>query len=442
MGTNETHREGDRVTRPQEIGEALYRRLSVDGAAALGHTRSANFDAVRAIAALMVLAAHAYAFSPSRPRAVESSVIVRSLSSGIALFFVLSGFLIAGPFLRSLLDGRRPPAAGRYALRRAARILPGYWVALIAGVALVTSSRLVDWWQVPLHASLMQNLVLGEPNRLLSVAWTLSIEAAFYIFVPIATFAVWRALRGRRLSLNQVAGGVLALGVASVAWLLITKAIVTPHAIATGELPRSSKLLGWVLPNYLYAFVPGALIYLGETSEAQARGGVWAGYRRAKERPELLAIGAILLLALSVTIVKTTHNAVVYSLHDVVLALGGGLGVMAFTGDGPRRRAAARLLAPIGLISYGIYLWHAVIRGALQQHALSWVPGVGGGIFAWPFQVAFLLGLTVPVALASWMWLERPLLRRTAAWDRRRRESRETPPSRTAGETTAAPAVV
>ena len=100
------------------------------------------------------------------------------------------------------------------------------------------------------------------------------------------------------------------------------------------------------------------------------------------------------------------------------------------------------MLAPIGLISYGIYLWHAVVRGALQAHALSWVPGVGGGYFAWPFQVAFLLALTVPLAAASWLFLERPLLRSTAEWDRRRREARETGrPHLARGETTGAPVV-
>jgi acetyltransferase len=430
---------GDRVTPLQELGERLYGRMSVDGAAALGHTRSSNLDAVRAIAALMVLAGHAYVFSVAHASEGEKSVVVKGLLSGIALFFVLSGFLISGPFLRALLDGRRPPAAGRYAIRRSARILPAYWVALVAGVALVTSSELAHWWQVPLHGSLMQNLAIGESGRLLFVAWTLSVEAMFYIFVPLAALAVWWFRRDKGVSLEALAAGVLILGIGSVAWLLGTSAIVTPDAIAAGDFPKSFRLLGWVLPNFLYAFAPGALIYLAETPEAQVRAGVWAFYRRLKAHPGTMAIGALAFLCLAVLLRGNAHSRLVYALHNVPLSLGGGLAVIAFMGEGPKRRAAARLLAPIGLISYGIYLWHAVVRGAVLKHAIGWVPGLHGGYGAWPFQIAFLLILTVPLALASWLLIERPLLRRTSAWDRRRRAPRA--PDRGSGERTAAPVV-
>jgi peptidoglycan/LPS O-acetylase OafA/YrhL len=425
----------DRITPLQAVGERLYGRMSVDGAAALGHKRSGNLDAVRAIAALMVLAGHAYLFSATKATAGEKSVVVKGLLSGIALFFVLSGFLIAGPFLRALLDGRRPPAPGRYATRRAARILPAYWVALAAAIALVTSGQLTHWWQLLLHVSLTQNLAADEPTRLLFVAWTLSVEAMFYVFVPLVTFAVWWAVRGKRVSLERLAAGVLALGIASVAWLLITAAAASPH-------DDTVRLIGWALPNFLYAFVPGALIYLAETPEANARGGIWARYRRVREHPEALVLGAVAFLCVGVWLRVSAHNRMVFALHDVPLAIGGGMGVLAFVGDGPRRRAAARLLAPIGLISYGIYLWHAVVRDALERHALSWVPGHGAGWASWPFQIVFLLALTVPLALASWLLLERPLLRRTAAWDRRRREDRGAAPvHEQPAETTAAPVV-
>jgi acetyltransferase len=404
----------DRITRPQAIGEALYGRLSVDGAAALEHRRSANFDAVRAIAALMVLGGHAYVFSSPG----HTTFLVRMLSSGISLFFVLSGFLIAGPFLRAMLDGRRPPSAARYAVRRAARILPAYWLALIGAVAFISSGHLLHWWQVPLHGLLMQDLVVGQSMRLLSVAWTLSVEAMFYVFVPLAAVAVWRTVRGRAISLNRLAGGVAAIGIGSIAWQLGVGALTPTH-----DPSNTVRELGWLLPNFLYAFCPGALIYLAETPEAQARGGVWAAYRRVKEQPGALGIGAVVLLAGATLVATSAHTAWVYALHSVPLALGGAMAVVGFVGSGPRRRAAARLLAPIGLISYGIYLWHTVVREVFYDHAQSLVPGIGGGAFAWPFQVVFLLGVTIPIALASWVLLERPLLRRTSAWDRRRRDA-------------------
>src|SRR6186713_1297834 len=49
---------------------------------------------------------------------------------GVAMFFVLSGFLLARPFWQALDSGDLLPSLRIYALRRAARIVPGFWLAL------------------------------------------------------------------------------------------------------------------------------------------------------------------------------------------------------------------------------------------------------------------------------------------------------------------------
>src|SRR4051794_31497697 len=126
---------GRRPPRSARMSSSLYSRLSVPGAAATDHRRSANLDVVRAIAALMVLVAHAVVLSVGAGSAHLSRTAgdtVAFLSNGVWLFFALSGYLIAGPFLRALAEGRRQPPVRSYAIRRAARILPAYWVALAA----------------------------------------------------------------------------------------------------------------------------------------------------------------------------------------------------------------------------------------------------------------------------------------------------------------------
>ncbi len=55
------------------------------------------------------------------------------------LFFVLSGFLLWRPIASAVLRGRRLPSVRRYARNRALRILPAYWVVLLA-TALVLQS--------------------------------------------------------------------------------------------------------------------------------------------------------------------------------------------------------------------------------------------------------------------------------------------------------------
>src|SRR5436309_6084224 len=150
------------------MGATVYSRLSVPGAAATDHRRSANLDVVRAVAALMVLAAHAVALSvgpgnPSLPRWADTAVAF--LSNGVWLFFALSGYLIAGPFLRALVAGRAQPPATSYTVRRAARILPAYWIALAVAVVFATGSQLTHAWQLPVHGLLLQDLFRGEQNR-------------------------------------------------------------------------------------------------------------------------------------------------------------------------------------------------------------------------------------------------------------------------------------
>jgi peptidoglycan/LPS O-acetylase OafA/YrhL len=338
---------------------------------------------------------------------------VVALSGGLALFFALSGYLIAGPFLRSLLEGKRPPAGRRYAIRRAARILPGYWIALIAVLSLATAAQVQHWWQVPLHGFLMQDLVDGESNRLLFVAWTLSVEAMFYIFVPLAALAGWRLSGGRAISLPTLSRWVLGIGVASLAFRFALAQVFTPEELLTAEGPRVARALHRI-PNFLYAFAPGALIFLAETPQAAERGGVWAVYRRLRDRPALLAIAAVAILLLHIA--ATRQGGRWFESSDLLMVTAAGLGVLSMMGDGPRRTAAARILGPIGLISYGVYLWHAVIRTGLERHALDLIPGAHGGLWYWPAHTLLLLALTLPVALASWLFIERPLLRWTSRW--------------------------
>ena len=78
---------------------------------------------------------------------------------------------------------------------------------------------------------------------------------------------------------------------------------------------------------------------------------------------------------------------------------------------GGRMRAP---LVQVGLVSYGIYLIHAVWLYALlsTQWGQDLVPLKQGGAVAYVVHALFLLALTVPLAFLSWHAFERPILRR------------------------------
>ena len=99
---------------------------------ALRVDRNAGLDLLRTIACLMVVAFHVHAvlgvnFGPL-DRLVEGG------DAGVFIFFGLSGYLLYRPFVRGSVD---LPA---YAIKRAARIIPGYMVALVSLTILTRSS--------------------------------------------------------------------------------------------------------------------------------------------------------------------------------------------------------------------------------------------------------------------------------------------------------------
>src|SRR5260370_42480308 len=107
-------------------------------------------DGLRAAAAVAVVLTHV-AFQTGEVVRGAGGALLGRLDAGVAVFFALSGFLLYRPYVAARWDGRPPPPVRRYALRRAARILPAYWLAPIAAGA---TSRPAPRGRVLPHARL------------------------------------------------------------------------------------------------------------------------------------------------------------------------------------------------------------------------------------------------------------------------------------------------
>jgi len=133
--------------------------------------RLAEIDGLRGLAALSVLLYHAWLYT--QPKVIGARAdgfwehAVHEFRLGLVLFFVLSGFLLYGPWVGAALAGERRPPLGSYLRHRAARILPAYYVALLGSIALLwgigaaEGVRLPEAAQLPLFVVFAQNYSNG-----------------------------------------------------------------------------------------------------------------------------------------------------------------------------------------------------------------------------------------------------------------------------------------
>jgi len=166
--------------------------------------RIRELDGIRGIAILMVLVWH-YFTCQDKPMTEGGWLshlqrLTAPFSSGVDLFFVLSGFLIGG----NLLDNYGKKGFLKvFWVRRACRILPVYVTVLAAcGISAVLLDRrefpwlfhgLMPWWS---YATFSQNLMMALKGsfggHFLSVTWSLAVEEQFYILAPLFILLVGR----------------------------------------------------------------------------------------------------------------------------------------------------------------------------------------------------------------------------------------------------------
>src|SRR5436190_8283666 len=171
---------------------------------------------LRAIAALAVLATHAAVFAGLETSGGTTlGQYAARLDAGVAVFFVISGCLLYRPFARARLTGITAPATGPYAWRRFLRIVPAYWVALTLITLLFgTSGDVFGWPGIAQYYGVGQAYSNASFGGGLTQAWSLTVEVAFYAFLPLwaAGMRVVLGRRGIRVEMTALAA-LFAVGV-------------------------------------------------------------------------------------------------------------------------------------------------------------------------------------------------------------------------------------
>jgi peptidoglycan/LPS O-acetylase OafA/YrhL len=392
-----------------------------------GNPRFPLFDSLRAIAVLAVVTFHVTSITGDVNRHVIGNLFAVLGDQGLILFFVISGFLLYRPFAAARAGDRQRPNTWRYARRRALRIVPAYWTALTVlaifpGIAGVFTG---DWWRYYFFLQLYSSRTL---NAGIPVAWTLCVEVSFYIALPVWAIAVRR----------------LRLGSGSRAWLtseLIALAVVAILG-ATVQILASRQLVS----NAVSASLLGQCTWFA-LGMALAVASVADSSRARPSRAVLVVTEHSLLCWLGAAACLVGVAAVLHpgGLLNIILTLrtrqplGRTLGSLALTaalmtllvspavfgeraGGLPRRILRAAPLLWLGLISYGVYLWHLPIAELLgltrdPQHFSAAGLGLAAHVHVATTPILFMatLAVTVIVAAASYRWVELPFLRRKEA---------------------------
>jgi peptidoglycan/LPS O-acetylase OafA/YrhL len=300
---------------------------------------------------------------------------------GVDFFFVLSGFLMGSIILSHHAE---PGFLRSFYLRRAARIIPIYFVVVGATILLAALAKETVWgdqpFDAPIYLLFLPNVAMsvwGGGGEWLKPTWTLAVEEQFYLVLPL--LVIWTPKRFLLAVLLALCGAAV--------FFRYAYHDLNPLAALTLLPARMDLLLGGVVLAY-------AIKHFDLSRHVQM----------------FRVVPLIAVLALLV-VVLVSREWLFPILNPTLLSIGFGSFLLAVLLGAPEgRRYRSPVLTYFGQISYALYLVHQPISGLLHGVLLNGRPDVGS---ISEIAVTMLASaVSVAVAAASWKWLEQPILKR------------------------------
>jgi peptidoglycan/LPS O-acetylase OafA/YrhL len=362
-------------------------------------------DSLRALAALGVVAVHLITLAVTQtgygprlganPGSYFASLFgplgyaANGLLSAVDLFFVLSGYLLARPFLRAYIADDPLPSIPAYIRNRGLRILPAFWFVLL--VAMLFGGAFGDPWLDRLRlAGFVGDYKTAGLRVVIGQAWSLSVEVRFYLLLPLAAVLLY--------GLKRWLGPVLRRP-ARIALLLV----LLTTALLASQHHASLDPVGAGFASNAQFFAPGILLALLEhVLPGRVRGRRWIGRLAA-----LLFVFGIGLLLASYNLGLRAGEP--WHWDYVMLAAGAAVAgplLWQWTGRSAWHALDNRPLRWIGERSYPLFLIHGLVFYMLAPHLL-----LGG------YKVTLLVlgsvGVTVALVCSDLIhrYVEKPALR-------------------------------
>ncbi|GAA2892511.1 acyltransferase [Streptosporangium fragile] len=375
-----------------------------------------TLDGVRAIASFAVLAFHVATETAAALREGFAGALLARGDVAVPIFFALSGLLLYRPYAVALLRGDPPVRVRAYLWRRALRILPAYWLVVVTAMFLWSRDHVSEAWTWIELLALGQNYDVtpwwfGLGPKGLAQMWSLSVEAAFYVLLPLIAAALAAfARRGGddvRRRARRLLIGLGALGAVSPAWTLLT------------YYPEYRPYLNTWPPRSAIFFAAGmamavvvAWIHADPDEDSPAR-----RFRRAVEgSPGSWLLAGAMAYAVAASPVTGTRflgidgvwsglfEIVLYTVVAVCLLVPATLPP---PGDSPLRRVLGnRVMGFLGRVSYGVFLWQFVAIH-LWYEFTEQQPFTGGFLL----NLVPITAITLGLATLTYRYVEVPAAR-------------------------------
>lgn len=346
-------------------------------------SRVPEFDGVRGLAALLVVYQHMFLMWIPAPNSIIFWLrTATSISqTGVVLFFVVSGFLIGGSLLRNR------DATNYFQVfhaRRVSRIFPPYYFLLavyfvILYITPIGNSPSFDSRRVPewSYALLVQNLpmaILGDSGGpVMAITWSIALQEQFYLFVP---FLIRFAPTHRHLlllCLLAITGPVVRCVMPPAPTAVAIEALFSGVILAYAQINSP-----WIFSTKRWLTFASALFFVSACGLAVTLAGKNLGPFRE----------------IVFTVFWTTFLWLVI-------------------GHSGKRWTAVfrtRLLREVGIISYGVYLFHTLIYHAIFLVVAGREPTSAAGSFG--LLLAILsFAATLVFASCSYHFVEQRFIR-------------------------------
>ena len=321
-----------------------------------------SLSGLRAFAALAVVFTHVTAIAAPGKQAVT-------------LFFVLSGFLITTLLSKELAATGTIQIRAFY-VRRVRRLLPAYYVWLVAVIALMTGRVTWETGAAALYLSDYFNAWVKQ--GMISHTWSLSVEEHFYLLWPVLLLRFWRSRY----------------------FLHVLVAIVLCAEIARAAFAATHQMYFY----YSFEARVDALVIGCGMALWQINGGALHRFFTARWS-WLMPVGGIVICNIMPGVLWPPFADTAAAWCSAIL--------VAQVVAAPPRILNNRVTDYLGALSYSLYLYHVMVRWVY----MAVVPGSNGGsaVHGVVNQVAVTM-LSIGAAALSYRYVERPFLAGKRGW--------------------------